>query len=279
MLISKHIPSALAAGLLITAALVCAGCSKQDSGPSDENPVVVGVEVSPSAAVPGSSVTLVWRFAMADDWHLYWMGRNDSGYPPRIDMKLPEGWVAGGLQWPAPERYVAPGDILDHVYFGELVLLQKVGAPSDAVTDQDLVIEADVQWLACRDMCVPGRASVEVKIPVRSRAETIPADPAAAAADLLPVDLPPGTLDTAWEGTTFHVSHGQARQLTFMPTEDCGQLVDLLSDGQGPRLALRFKPKGDTVGPVRGLIIIEEDGSPSGSYRVDFPAVALTATP
>ena len=58
-----------------------------------------------------------------------------------------------------------------------------------------------------------------------------------------------------------------------------GQLVDLLNDGQGVRLALRFKPKGDTVGPVRGLIIIEGDGGLTGSYRVDFPAAVLADTP
>ena len=60
----------------------------------------------PAAAAPGESVTLIWRFELADDWHLYWTGRNDSGYPPLIELDLPEGWVAGGLQWPAPERYV-----------------------------------------------------------------------------------------------------------------------------------------------------------------------------
>jgi hypothetical protein len=64
-----------------------------------------------------------------------------------------------------------------------------------------------------------------------------------------------------------------------MPTEDCGQLVDLLTDGQGDRLALRFKPKSGTVGPVRGLIIIEENGEPKRSFRIDFPAAALADAP
>jgi hypothetical protein len=57
-----------------------------------------------------------------------------------------------------------------------------------------------------------------------------------------------------------------------MPTDDCGQLVDLLEDGQAERLALRFKPKGETVGPVRGLITIEQESGNSRTYRIDYPA-------
>jgi len=60
-----------------------------------------------------------------------------------------------------------------------------------------------------------------------------------------------------------------------MPTDDCGQLVDLLKDGQGDRLALRFKPKGETVGPVRGLITIEDKSGEARAFRIDFPAAAL----
>ena len=56
--------------------------------------------------------------------------------------------------------------------------------------------------------------------------------------------------------------------------------VDLLKDGQADRLALRFKPKGETVGPVRGLITIELDGGESRTYRIDYQAAPLvTASP
>lgn len=284
MIFHRHItvprPAVLIAGaLLVLSLLVLAGCSGQGSGPSDAKPVLVGVEVSPAAAAPGESVTLIWRFELADDWHLYWMGRNDSGFPPLIELDLPDGWVAGGLQWPTPERHVAPGDILDHVYFEELVLLQKIGAPLGAAPDQEIRIKADVQWLACRDMCVPGRAALEVAIPVRSHQTPVDDDPAAEAAARLPRDLPPNTLETAWEGGIFHVHHPRAERLTFMPTDDCGPLVDLLNDGQGERLALRFKTKGGTVGPVRGLITIEEAGGLKSSYQMDFPAAALADAP
>ena len=65
-----------------------------------------------------------------------------------------------------------------------------------------------------------------------------------------------------------------------MPTDDCGPLVDLVHDGQAERLALRFRPKGETAGPVRGLITIDDADGKSRTYRIDFPAVLLeTASP
>jgi DsbC/DsbD-like thiol-disulfide interchange protein len=263
--------------LIVGSVVHLASCSGGKQEPTDANPVSVTVQVIPGQVVAGETVTLVWRFALAKDWHLYWSGRNDSGYPPRIDLSLPEGWLAGGLQWPVPERYVSPGDILDHVYFGELILVQKIGAPAEVQPGTEALIEADVQWLACKDMCVPGRQTLTFSIPVSSTAVAAE-EPnlVQEALSRLPVALPAGILDTGWNGSTFHLDHPDARLLTFMPTEDCGQLVDLLSDGQGHRLALRFKPKGDTVGPVRGLIIIEENSGQVNAYRLDYPATVLT---
>lgn len=269
------------AALVLGTAVFCAGCSVPEGRqPTDDHPVVVTVQAVPEAAAPGESVTLVVRFALAEGWHLYWAGRNDSGFPPRIDLELPPGWLAGGLQWPAPERHVAPGDILDHVYFNELVLIQKLGAPADAAVGHPVEIKAHIQWLACRDMCVPGRADFTVPLAVQARVDVPDPDLAAEAAARLPGPLPARTLEAAWEGATFHLHGPRARRLTFMPTDDCGPLVDLLQDGRGERLALRFKPQSDTVGPVRGLITMDFDGSPSVTYRLDYPAVLLeTAAP
>jgi thiol:disulfide interchange protein DsbD len=264
------------ATLMLGTAVLCAGCSADEkSRPTDENPVVVSVEVVPAAVVPGEEVTLIWRLALAEDWHLYWAGRNDSGYPPRVDLTLPAGWVAGGLQWPVPERYVAAGDILDHVYFEELVLVQKLGAPASADIGGEVMIQADIQWLACKDMCVPGKATLSLPVPVKTVAEKAEPNAASEAAARLPGLLPGNILETGWEGTVFHIHRSGVRALTFMPTDDCGPLVDLLNDGQGDRLALRFKPKGDTVGPVRGLITIENNSGQASAYRIEFPASAL----
>ena len=109
-----------------------------------------------------NKVVLVWHFEVADDWYLYSPGRNDSGYPPTVELALPDGWKAGELQWPAPERHLGEGDILDHVYYEDLVLLQEIAVPVDFEPKDRFEIQAEVSWLACKGMCVPGDTEIVV---------------------------------------------------------------------------------------------------------------------
>lgn len=261
--------------LLVVLVSCLSGCA--GGGPDDADPVRVTVTLAPGAAEPGGAVTLLWKFELADDWHLYWTGRNDSGYPPKVELDLPEGWIAGGLQWPAPERHEMEGGILDHVYHHDFVLMQRVGVPRDAVPGEKIVVVAKVGWLACREACVPGTDNVVVEIPVAERPGPGDAEGLAEARAKLPVEAPPGLFRTEWDGTVFRVSAEGARRLTFMPSEDCGDLRDLLRDGRGESLTLEFRPKKGTVGPVRGLVTLEPAAGSARSYRIDYPAVVLPA--
>lgn len=262
-------------GLCLLLALAACG----SRGPDDQRPVLVSVSTDYAAAVPGRSITLVWRFAVAPGWHLYWTGRNDSGFAPTIDLNLPPGWIAGGLQWPAPERHLSEGDILDHVYYDELVLIQKVGVPASASPSGKVALSGQVRWLACQDSCVPGQATVPFEITLADHQEGQRSQAYREAHANLPRPLPAGLLRTRWEGQTFHVQGPAAARLSFMPTVDCGELVDLIADGQGTELALRFQVKGETVGPVRGLITIQATGEPRLAYVVDFPAALARPEP
>ena len=257
-------------------ALAATGCGR--SGPDDARPVQVSVALDQAAATPGRSLTLVWRFEMAPDWHLYWIGRNDSGFAPTVTLDLPAGWIAGGLQWPAPQRHLAAGDILDHVFYRELVLLQQVGVPADAPTTGAAELAARVEWLACKDSCVPGKAALTIEVPLAAHVSGPSSAATLAAREALPRPLPAGLLTTRWDGQVFHISGPEGAQLQFMPTVDCGELVNLIRDGVGPNLALRFKPEEGTVGPVRGLITVEKPGAPPRAFIADFPAALLSET-
>jgi len=276
-----HSLKVTAALTLLAFGLNMAGCS--EPGPDDQTPVLVSVSTDYQSAVPGESITLVWRFTLAPDWHLYWVGRNDSGFPPAIDLELPDGWIAGGLQWPTPERHLSDGDILDHIYRDELVLLQKIGVPANAANSGLASIVARVEWLACKDSCVPGKTTVAFDIPLNIQH----GDRLAAVADQLPKPLPEGLLQTSWSGQTFYVQGPSGTRLQFMPTVDCGDLVNLIRDGQGAELALRFQAKGQhrgqdkgkTVGPVHGLITVENEDGSIRAYIADFPAQLLSLPP
>jgi thiol:disulfide interchange protein DsbD len=292
----------LALGLaMIGAVLAAAGCrgapapeppAEAASGSATTGPLVtVSAGVEPATTAPGGTLTVLWRFRPAPDWHLYWSGRNDSGFAPRVKLGLPPGWSAGPLQWPVPTRHVSAGDILDHVYNGELVLLQEFTAPTDAAPGSRVDLLADWQWLACRDSCVPGRDSLTVSVDVVSvdvvPAASVPApSPALAAARArLPRPVPPDVVRTAWDGATLRIHREgpgagtPAGRMTFMPAADCGDLADLLHDGVGESLALRLVPGNGQAGPVHGLLILEDAAGTARAFTIDVPAAPVAASP
>ncbi len=246
-------------------------------------PARVSVAAEPAAVAAGGSATLLWRFEPAAGWHLYWDGRNDSGFAPRLALRLPPGWSAGPLRWPAPERHLSAGDILDHVYTGPFTLLQDVTAPAGAVAGDRVTLGARWDWLACRDACVPGRDSLTVALTVAATGTAGAARPSAALAaarDRLPSPLPDGFLRHEWRGAACvlrRVRDVPGGTLTFLPAGDCGELADLLHDGAGAELALRCLPRDGRCGPVRGVLVAAAPGEPARAFQLDVPAVPAPA--
>lgn len=255
-----------------------AGAAEQAGQPAAPL-VVMSATAEPAAVAPGSTLTLLWTFRPAPGWHLYGNVRNDSGFAPRQRLKLPAGWEAGPLQWPAPARHVAAGDILDHVYEGEFVLLQDVRVASDAAPGA-LPLRAHWEWLACREACVPGQDSLSVTVNVvpGARSTGAPTGRLAAARARLPQPLPAGLVQVAMDGQTARITRtdGGAGNLVFVPAVDCGELADVLREGVGTTLSLRLVPEDGHVGPLRGLLIV--DGTETGAYALDVPAVPWTGS-
>lgn len=241
--------------------------------------VVLSATAEPAPVAPGSRLTLLWTFRPAPGWHLYGNVRNDSGFAPRQRLELPAGWEAGPLQWPAPARHVSAGDILDHVYEGELVLLQEIRVPSDAAPGR-LALGAHWEWLACRESCVPGRDSLSVAVTVAPDGSpaAAPTGRLSAARSRLPQPPPAGLFQVVMAGDTARIvrTDGGAGNLVFVPAHDCGELADLLREGVGATLTLRLLPADGRVGPLRGLLLVE--GADPGAYALDVPAVPWTGS-
>jgi thiol:disulfide interchange protein len=99
-------------------------------------------------------------FKLEPGWHVYWKNAGDSGEPPRIRWTLPEGITAGQFQFPAPKR-LPLGPLMDFGYEDEVLfpLTLNVGK---AVKPGPVALHAKVDWLVCREVCIPGKAELEV---------------------------------------------------------------------------------------------------------------------
>lgn len=108
----------------------------------------------------GESVEVGVLLKMAPGWHTYWKDPGEAGMATSIDWKLPDGFKAGPIRWPKPKVFSTAG-IASYGYAEEVLLLIEIQVPSKGYPDGKAVtLEAQVQWLECENLCVPGTATV-----------------------------------------------------------------------------------------------------------------------
>jgi thiol:disulfide interchange protein DsbD len=113
-------------------------------------------------------VTLGLQFKMEKGWHVYWKNPGDSGQAPQVKWSLPPGFTAEGILWPVPKKHLSSG-LVDYGYEGEVLLLVPLRVPPTLKKGQDIVLSAKVKWLVCKELCLPGEASLSLSLPVKDR--------------------------------------------------------------------------------------------------------------
>ncbi|MFZ0743477.1 MAG: thioredoxin family protein [Terracidiphilus sp.] len=99
-------------------------------------------------------------FKLEPGWHVYWKNAGDSGEPPHIRWTLPDGITAGPLQFPAPKR-LPLGPLMDFGYEDEVLFPFRFHV-AENVKPGPAILHAKVDWLVCREVCIPGKAELEV---------------------------------------------------------------------------------------------------------------------
>ncbi|HEY1896196.1 MAG TPA: thioredoxin family protein [Terracidiphilus sp.] len=126
---------------------------------ADAPHVHVQLVVPSSALTPGKHAVGGLYFKLEPGWHVYWKNAGDSGEPPRIKWTLPGGITAGPLEFPAPKR-LPLGPLMDFGYEDEVLFPFALNVASDAALGP-AVLHAKVDWLVCREVCIPGKAELE----------------------------------------------------------------------------------------------------------------------
>lgn len=160
--------------LLTALALIglAAGCSPKGNSPGPttgsegavdtENLVAARLVTDVDSFQAGTPFRLGVVFRIAPKTHVYYRDPGSSGLPTEVAWTLPEGFEAGPLQYPDPERFedVDLGDI-SYGYEDEVLLFSEV-TPSDAAAESTVSFEAHATWLACMEdgLCIPGDAKL-----------------------------------------------------------------------------------------------------------------------
>jgi len=238
----------------------------------DELPKVHARLVAEDASVaPGGTITVALEENIRDGWHTYWVNPGDAGAPTEIKWSLPQGWSAGAIEWPTPKR-LPVGPLMDYGYEGKLWLMQKLTVPADAKMGGTVTLKAAVDWLVCKDICVPEDTTLTLPLKIGP----LTPDPAkakdfAAARNLLPVASPwkvnyalSKTLDLYAAAPALAAAHPV--DASFFPDKpgivkgSAAQTMGFSKDG----LVLRLQPgdKASATGPLTGVLVLKSsDGS------------------
>ena len=124
-----------------------------------------GLVARMSALVPGQPVLVGLRLIHDPHWHTYWRNPGDSGLPTKVEWRLPAGWKAQEIQWPTPTR-LPVGPLANFGYEGDLLLPMVLTPPAGLSPGSEVRLEAQVSWLVCKDVCIPGEAVLALRLPV-----------------------------------------------------------------------------------------------------------------
>ncbi|MCY3772916.1 MAG: protein-disulfide reductase DsbD family protein [Gemmatimonadetes bacterium] len=160
--------------------------------------------VETTSIKPGQPFWAGLRMKMDEHWHTYWRNPADSGLPTKIHWTLPDGFQAGEINWPYPQKIEL--DILaSYGYEGETLLLVEITPPADLEPGGTVDVGAFASWLVCADICLPGESGYQVTLPVSTdapQADERWTDLFARARENLPVAVPGWHVDAAISDST-----------------------------------------------------------------------------
>lgn len=164
-----------------------------------------------TAIEPGKPLRLGVRFVIDPGWHIYWKNSGDVGYATSVEWNLPEGFTAGPLQWPAPERMEADS-LISYGYEGSVILSSEIEPPETLEGPVELGARAD--WLMCRESCIPGGEDLTLSLPVGPGPASGDAPALMRAAARTPVSPEDSGLEIEFEPATLSVAPGETAQVT-----------------------------------------------------------------
>lgn len=237
-----------------------------------------------NGVAPGQTIWVSVDQKIREHWHTYWLNPGDTGIATTIAWTLPDGWKAGDIVWPAPERFPI-GPLVNFGYKDRSQLLVPVTAPVDAVPGNSVTLAARVDYLVCEEICIPESADLTMVVPVMADTAAEPELLAQFAAARAALPVPSPYKAVLYPGEKTH-------QLTLAaPGLDQGRLGDVFFFPHNYKLAasggaqkMRLDASGLTLtltaggalppGPATGVLTFTEtlDGQPPLRHALSIQA-------
>jgi thiol:disulfide interchange protein len=260
-----------------------------DGGPGPVKAAHLTVEmVSLGPAIaPGGTQEVGLVLTIDEHWHVYWVNAGDSGEPPHVEWTLPAGMTAGAMEFPIPER-LPLGPLMDFGYEDEVAFPMTISA-AQGMKPGPVHLDAQVTWLVCAQVCLPGKAHLGIDLTVLAAAPSVEQEPKVGALGeamtLVPKPLPGGmTFSARGDAQQFEltlVDGKREKDAEFYPFDK--DPTDLIANaavqtvevqGDGVRLYVRRSPDLTALpATLHGVMRLSD----SVAYDVSAPVVQVAS--
>ena len=241
--------------------------------------VTVDLLAEPKSMEAGKPITLGLRFRPVPGWHIYWENPGDSGLPPSVTWKLPPGWTAGELQFPFPEKILVP-PLVSYGYEQETLLLTTFTIPDYEKIPSSFPIEADIEWLVCKETCLPGKAHLNLTIPTQPKPNIDLQGLFDEVRREMPAQIPTISVKARLKGGWLEFSISNAPEvgaLSFFPAD--GDYVDEFQPAKTEKtgnqrvIQVPLKSKAKVPDTLSGLLVAEKPWDTSGhrALKISLP--------
>lgn len=233
------------------------------------------------AIVPGKPLTLGVLFKIEPAWHIYWKYSGDSGMPTRVKWKLPEGFSSRDLLFPMPTMFDQSG-VVAYGYTDEVMLLTRIIPPAELATNQKVQLSADVNWLVCDKVCLPGKAHVSIELAVRDKNAPANAELFAKWRSQMPRQILAHPIDAARTGKeTFETTvkwTAPATDVKWFPVPPEGSGIEKSQTSNAPdtsSFSFALAPPPDSAATMSFVVTYRDaDGKQNGvEFTVNLPPV------
>ena len=123
-----------------------------------------------NAVVSGQDFRIGVVLNIPAGWHIYGRTVGDVGLPTRVAWQLPDGIMAREIIWPIEDSFTFQG-ISGQGYTGQILLTAVMTTAKNLHRGDAARIAAHVEWLVCKDICVPESADLLLNLSVATRAD------------------------------------------------------------------------------------------------------------
>ena len=144
------------------AMLILAGALQAEAAPVRAAHAETELVADVKTVAAGEVFRVGVRVRLDPGWHTYWINPGEAGAATVVKWHLPEGFEAGPLQWPYPRRFVSDG-VVGFGYENEAIFFAEITPPSELQPGTEVQIEAEIEVLLCKEICVPGFARLQMR--------------------------------------------------------------------------------------------------------------------